>query len=421
MSRGERSGVSLPVCRALYRGFAFLRHKPPMPLPILSRCFAFVAALLFAGLACAQPNLGARAWVLLDAASGATLAARDADRPLEPASLTKLMTAYVVFTALAEKRIAATDVVKVSPAAFAAPGKVGSRMFIEPGKPVTVAELLTGMAVVSGNDAAVALAEHVAGRVPDFVQRMNDEARRLGLKNTRFANPTGASDPQQYSSAADLARLAERLLADYPQEAAVFAVREMNYGGIKQANRNRLLWADSTVDGLKTGQTAAAGWCIVATGVREQGSGEAAFKRRLIAVVLGSTGESERAQDALTLLNYGWSAFDTLRLYKSDQVLASPDVWKGDRSSVPIGFGRDVYVTVPRGELQRLGASALKSTIERVDPLVAPLRAGERVGLLKVTLADRVVAEVPLVALQNVGPAGFFGRAYDAIRLMLRK
>ncbi|MEG1968645.1 MAG: D-alanyl-D-alanine carboxypeptidase family protein [Burkholderiaceae bacterium] len=392
-----------------------------MSLSALSRCFVFVAALLIAGVTNAQPNLGARAWILLDAASGVTLAARDADKPLEPASLTKLMTAYIVFTALAEKRIAATDGVKVSPAAFAASGKGGARMFIEPGKPVTVAELVKGLAVVSGNDAAVALAEHVAGSVPAFVARMNDEARRLGLKYTHFSNPTGLSDPQHYSSAADLARLADRLLLDFPEPSAVFAVREMTYGGITQANRNRLLWADKSVDGLKTGQHSGAGWCIVATAVRDQGTGEMAFKRRLIAVVLGSASESERSQDALTLLNYGWSAFDTLRLYQGNQEIATPEVWKGDRSTVKIGFGRDVYVTVPRGELQRLGASALKSTIERVDPLVAPLRAGERVGVLKVTLGDRVVAEVPLVALQNVGPAGFFGRAYDAIRLMLRK
>lgn len=385
------------------------------------RSFLLLLALVFAGSVCAQPKLGARAWVLLDAASGVTLAAHAADQPLEPASLTKLMTAYIVFTALSEKRIAASDVVKVSPAAFAAPGKAGARMFVEPGKPVTVAELVKGMAVVSGNDAAVALAEHVAGSVPAFVARMNDEARRLGLRNTRFANPTGLPDAQHYSSAADIARLAERLLADFPQESAVFAIRELDYGGIKQANRNRLLWADATVDGLKTGQHATAGWCIVASAVREQGQGEAAFRRRLIAVVLGASSESERAQDALALLNYGWAGFDTLRLYQGQQVIATPEVWKGDRSRVNVGFGRDVFVTVPRGELQRLGAGALKSTIERVDPLVAPLRAGEKVGTLKVTLGERVVAEVPLVALQNVGPAGFFGRAYDAVRLMLRK
>lgn len=388
---------------------------------MLSRFLLLLTTLLMAGSLCAQPKLGARAWVLLDAASGVTLASHKANEPLEPASLTKLMTAYIVFTALAEKRIAATDVVKVSPAAFAAPGRSGARMYVEPGKPVTVAELVKGMAVVSGNDAAMALAEHVAGNVPAFVVRMNDEARRLGLKNTRFANPTGLSDPQHYSSAADIARLADRLLADFPQESAVFAIRELDYGGIKQANRNRLLWADPSVDGLKTGQHATAGWCIVASAVRQQGQGDAAFRRRLIAVVLGSASESERAQDALALLNYGWSGFDTLRLYQGQKVIATPDVWKGDRSRVDVGFARDVFVTVPRGELQRLGAGALKSTIERSDPLVAPLRAGEQVGTLRVTLGDRLVAEVPLVALQNVGPAGFFGRAYDAVRLMLRK
>ena len=371
--------------------------------------------------AAAQPALSARAWTLLDVNSGTTLGSHRADEPLEPASLAKLMTAYLVFTALAEKRVAPGDVVQVSQAAFAAPGKAGSRMFIEPGKPVTVAELITGLAVVSGNDAAVALAEHVAGSVPAFVTRMNDEARRLGLKGTRFANPTGLSDAQQYTTAADMARLAARLLADFPEESKVFALKEAGYGGIVQANRNRLLWTDPSVDGLKTGQLAAAGWNLIATASRPQGAGEARFQRRLIAVVLGAPTESARAQDGLALLNHGYSAFDTLLLYRRDRSLGTPEVWKGDRATVPIGFERDVFVTVPRGELQRLGQGALASQVERIDPLVAPLRAGERVGLLRVTLGGRTVSEVPIVALANVGPAGFFGRAYDAVRLMLRK
>ena len=267
----------------------------------------------------------------------------------------------------------------------------------------------------------MALAEHVAGSVPAFVTRMNDEARRLGLKGTRFANPTGLSDAQQYTTAADMARLAARLLADFPEESKVFALKEAGYGGIVQANRNRLLWTDPSVDGLKTGQLAAAGWNLIATASRPQGAGEARFQRRLIAVVLGAPTESARAQDGLALLNHGYSAFDTLLLYRRDRSLGTPEVWKGDRATVPIGFERDVFVTVPRGELQRLGQGALASQVERIDPLVAPLRAGERVGLLRVTLGGRTVSEVPIVALANVGPAGFFGRAYDAVRLMLRK
>lgn len=399
----------------------------PSPLPhfrapgLLARlCLALLLGAVALG-AAAQPALSARAWTLLDVNSGTTLGSHRADDPLEPASLAKLMTAYLVFTALAEKRVAPGDVVQVSQAAFAAPGKTGSRMFIEPGKPVTVAELITGLAVVSGNDAAVALAEHVAGGVPAFVTRMNDEARRLGLKGTRFANPTGLSDAQQYTTAADMARLAARLLADFPEQSKVFALKEAGYGGIVQANRNRLLWTDPSVDGLKTGQLAAAGWNLIATASRPQGAGEARFQRRLIAVVLGAPSESARAQDGLALLNHGYSAFDTLMLYRRDRSLGTPEVWKGDRATVPIGFERDVFVTVPRGELQRLGQGALASQVERIDPLVAPLRAGERVGLLRVTLGGRTVSEVPIVALANVGPAGFFGRAYDAVRLMLRK
>jgi D-alanyl-D-alanine carboxypeptidase (penicillin-binding protein 5/6) len=385
-----------------------------------ARVLLAVALALAAGAVAAQPALTARAWTLLDVNSGTLLASHRADEPLEPASLAKLMTAYLVFTALAEKRVAPNDLVQVSAEAFAAPGKAGSRMFIEPGKPVTLAELVTGLAVVSGNDAAVALAEHVAGSVPAFVTRMNNEAGRLGLKGTRFANPTGLANAQQYTTAADMARLAARLLADFPEQSKVFALKEAGYGGIVQANRNRLLWTDSSVDGLKTGHHATAGWNLIATATRPQGTGEARFPRRLIAVVLGAPSESARAQDALALLNHGYASFDTLLLYRRDRSLGTPEVWKGDRATVPIGFERDVFVTVPRGELQRLGQGALASQVERVDPLVAPLRAGERVGMLRVTLAGRTVSEVPIVALANVGPAGFFGRAYDAVRLMLR-
>jgi serine-type D-Ala-D-Ala carboxypeptidase (penicillin-binding protein 5/6) len=367
------------------------------------------------------PALAARAWLLLDATSGARLAAFEPGLRLPPASLTKLMTAYVTFAALADQRIEAGAVVTVSPAAFAAPGKAGARMFIEPGRPVTVEQLLHGILVVSANDAAIALAEHVAGSVPAFVARMNAEARRLGMINTHFANPTGLSDPQNYSSAEDLARLAQRLLVDFPQHAHLFALREFTYNKVTQANRNRLLWSDAAIDGMKTGQLSEVGWSIVATAARPQGSADERFDRRLIAVVLGAATEAGRGQDALRLLNYGYVAFDTVRLFEGGAVLARPRVWQGDRSEVPIGVERDVYVTVPASELRALGAAGLQTLLERQEPLLAPLRQGETVGRLRVSAGPRVVAEVPVIVLERVGTGGLVGRAYDAVRLWWRR
>jgi D-alanyl-D-alanine carboxypeptidase (penicillin-binding protein 5/6) len=390
---------------------------------IVQRSLFALVGLLIAAVASAQtgPALAARAWTLVDATSGVTLASSAATQRLEPASLTKLMTAYVVFTALGEKRTRLDASVTVGPTAVAAPGRAGARMFIEPGRPVTVDELLRGLLVVSGNDAAVALAEHTAGSIDAFVERMNAEARRLGMTNTRFANPTGMSDPQHYSSSADLARLAQRLFADFPQYAPLFALREFTYNRITQSNRNRLLWSDSSVDGMKTGHTEGAGWSIIATASRPQGSGDRAFNRRLIAVVLGAASESARAQEALRLLNFGYASFDTVRLYRQGDVLVRPEVWKGDRSEVPIGIERDVYVTVPADALRTLGSAGLQSSLERHDPLLAPLTKGETVGRLKITAGGNAVADVPVVVLESVGEAGLVGRAYDAVRLWWRR
>jgi D-alanyl-D-alanine carboxypeptidase (penicillin-binding protein 5/6) len=394
----------------------------PTALVALRSLFALIGLLIVAA-ASAQPGpaLAARAWSLVDATSGVTLASSAATQRLEPASLTKLMTAYVVFTALGEKRTRLDAGVRVSPAAVAAPGRAGSRMYIEPGRPVSVDELLRGLLVVSANDAAIALAEHAAGTTEAFVERMNAEAQRLGMVNSRFANPTGLSDSQHYSTAADLARLAQRLYSDFPQHAPLFAQREFTYNRITQSNRNRLLWSESHVDGMKTGQTDGAGWSIVATASRPQGTGERAFNRRLIAVVLGAASDSVRAQEALRLLNHGYAAFDTVRLYRQGDVLVRPEIWKGDRSEVPIGVERDVFVTVPADALRALGKAGLQSSLERHDPLLAPLAKGETVGRLKITAGVEPVADVPVVALESVGEAGLIGRAYDAVRLWWRK
>ena len=384
----------------------------------------FVTALSYAAphvSAQPAPMLAARSWVLVDSTSGARLAAFEPSARLEPASLTKLMTAYVVFSALNENRIALTDSVSVSPAAFATPGKLGARMYLEPGRAVNVDQLLRGMLTVSASDAAVALAEHSAGSLDAFVERMNAEVRRLGMTNTHFANPTGQSDAQNYSSAEDMAILARRLLADFPQHAALFAQREFAYNNVSQANRNRLLWADSNVDGMKTGQLSAAGWSVVATTGRAQGDGERAFQRRLVAVVLGAPSDAVRTQETLRLINHGYAAFDTVQLYRRGDVLATPAIWKGDRGLVPVGVDRDVYVTVASSELRTLRPHTLKSSIERPDPLVAPLQRGETVGRMTISAGGRQVAEVPVVALEHVEAGGLVRRAYDAIVLWWRK
>ena len=399
-----------------------------LQLPMSRRCLfsllVFCAALTSNALAQPAPTLAARAWLLLDATSGVRLSAHDATARLEPASLTKLMTAYVVFTAINEKRLASDDKVQISPAAFAAPGKAGARMYLEPGREVTVDELLQGMLTASATDAAVALAEASAGSVSAFVGRMNAEARRLGMTNTHFANPSGQSDAQNYSSAEDLALLARRLITDFPQHASLFAQREFAYNNVSQSNRNRLLWSDSHVDGMKTGQLAASGWSIVATTARPQGVGENNFQRRLVAVVLGAPSEAARTQETLRLINYGYAAFDTVRLYRRGDVVAHPEVWKGDRSVVPVGVDRDVYVTVPVRELRdmrRQGAQPLTSRIERPDPLLAPLQQGETIGRMTVSAGDRAIADVPVVALERVEPGGLLSRAYDAVVLWWRK
>ncbi len=395
-----------------------------MNLPAYPRFLVAAALALLVHAAGAQtpaPMLSARSWLLIDASSGTTLASHQPKLRLEPASLAKLMTAYVVFVALGEKRIALDEPVEVSRSAFSIAGRDGARMFIEPGRPVTVRELLLGMIVTSGNDAAYALAEHTSGTQAAFVARMNAEAVRLGLPDTHFANATGMSDPQQYSTASDLARLAQRLRTDFPQFAGLFGEREFTYNRVTQSNRNRLLWSDPAVDGMKTGHLQAAGWSIVATAARSRGLGDSAFERRLIAVVLGAPNESVRAQDALRLLNYGYAEYDTVRLYRGGAVLARPEVWKGDTDEVPIGPEHDVFVTVPTGELQRLGERRLNTRIERPDPLLAPLARGEMVGRLKVSLGGQTLADAPIVALESVQPAGLFGRAYDAVRLWWRR
>lgn len=350
------------------------------------------------------PPIAAKAYVLLDALSGQTLVAQNADEPREPASLTKLMTAYVVFRALGDKELVPSQMVSVSQKAWKAEG---SRMFIEPRKAVSIDELLRGEIVQSGNDAAIALAEAAAGSEEAFVERMNREAARLGMKSTHFVNATGLPSPRHVSTAADLAKVAAAIVRDFPQYYPLYGLKEYRYNNITQPNRNRLLWTDPFVDGMKTGFTDAAGYCLVASARRGP--------RRLISVVLGAASDAGRAIESQKLLNYGFQFYDTVQLYQTGQPVSTLKVWKGATDSVPAGFVADQYITLPKGQ-----AGKLKLTMEAVEPLIAPVASGQRVGVVKVTLEDKPMGEYPLMALAAVEPAGFFGRLWGTVRLWFR-
>jgi D-alanyl-D-alanine carboxypeptidase (penicillin-binding protein 5/6) len=347
------------------------------------------------------PTIAARAYLLLDFASGTAIVEQNADERREPASLTKLMTAYLTFAALREGKIMPSQSVPVSTAAWHAEG---SRMFIEPRRAVSVDELLRGMVVQSGNDASIALAELVEGSEPAFVARMNAEAKRMGLTNTNFANVTGLSQADHYSTARDLGTVAAALIRDYPDYYKLYSIKEFRYNNITQPNRNRLLWVDPYVDGMKTGHTEAAGWCLVASAKRGE--------RRQIAVVLGASSDAMRASEAERLLNYGFQAFDTVHLYHSGETVQSLRVWKGADNSIAAGFFADQYLTLPKGR-----AAALQLTMTASEPLVAPVLQGQRVGTVKVALEGKTLAELPMVALAEVPAANIFGRAWDTMRL----
>jgi len=371
------------------------------------RLLALILCLPLLALAQAPqpPQVVGRAWVLADVSSGQILGAERPDERVEPASLTKLMTAYVVFAALKEKKLTLEEQVSVSEKAWRAPG---SRMFIEPRRPVTAGELIRGMIIQSGNDACIALAERVAGSEEAFVVLMNREAERLGMKNTKFMNASGLPDPLHYSTARDLYLLASALIRDFPADyAQYYSQREYRYNGITQPNRNRLLWLDSTVDGVKTGFTEAAGYCLVASSKRGP--------RRLLSVLLGSTSETARAQESQKLLNWGFQFFDAVRLYAAGAPVKEVEVWKGAKSTLKAGFRADLLVSVPKGQGEKLKAELLS-----LSPLVAPVAEGGRVGNLRVTLDGKPLGEYPVVALEAVPAAGFFGRAWDTLRLWFK-
>lgn len=375
---------------------------------------AFAASLVMVS-ASAQtvpaPAIAAKSWLLLDATSGQVIASQDQNARIEPASLTKVMTAYVTFAAIREKRLALNQMVNVSVRAWKVDNS-SSKMFIDPATPVSVNDLLHGLMVQSGNDAAVALAEAVAGDEGTFVTLMNREAQRMGLKNTRFANPHGLPDPNNYSTAQDLATLAANVIRDFPEFYKIDSVKQFTYNKITQQNRNRLLWLDPTVDGMKTGHTDSSGYSMIASARRPNGT---TGQRRLISVVLGTSSDGVRTQESQKLLNWGFQNFDTVKLYSANQAIATPEIWKGSAPNVKIGFTRDVLVTVPKGV-----AGKLKPVLERKDPLVAPLARNAQVGTLKMMADGKPLLVLPVVALDEVQEASIFGRAWDSMRLWLQ-
>jgi D-alanyl-D-alanine carboxypeptidase (penicillin-binding protein 5/6) len=355
------------------------------------------------------PALSAKAWLLLDETSGQVIASHAATVRIEPASLTKIMTAYVVFEALSKKELSAAQMVTVSTRAWKVPAG-SSKMFLEPGSKVSVDDLLRGLMIQSGNDAAIALAEAVSGSVEAFVARMNDTAARLGLHATHFASPHGLPDPGTYSTASDLSVLAARFIRDYPQLYKTYdSARQFTYNKITQPNRNRLLWLDPSVDGLKTGHTESAGYCIVASAKRPNGKDE----RRLITVVVGTASDKLRTQESRELLEWGFQGFNTIKLYARGEAVATPEVWKGENDSLKAGFTRDAYVTVPAG-------AKVEPVWTPQDPLVAPIAAQSTVGSVRVLVDGKPAMQFPVVALEPVAEAGFAGRAWDSIRLWWR-
>ncbi len=371
------------------------------------------------------PEVAARAYLLLDVTSSQILASRDLDMPVEPASLTKLMTAYLVFDALRSKKLDMKQALPVSERAWKMPG---SRMFIDPKMQVPVEDLIKGMIVQSGNDATMVLAEGVGGTAERFVQMMNDQAKALGMKSTGYRNPEGLTEAGHTTTARDLGILATRLMTDFPDYVGFYAIKKYRYPGTPAANdtnRNLLLFRDPTVDGLKTGYTDAAGYCMVATAKRDftslaspdepTGTSATTGSRRLLSIVLGTANENARANEAQKLLNWGFTAFEAVKLFDADQAVVSSSVWKGTQNTVKLGRAQAIVVSVPAGS-----AAKLKTQVVRTEPLVAPIAKGQPLGTLKIMVSDQPAGEVPLLALDAVEQAGILGRAWDAIRLWIR-
>ena len=362
------------------------------------------------------PDIAARSWFLFDVTTNTVLYSQTPDERVEPASLTKLMTAYVVFEALRDGTLKPDARPPVSNRAYKS---AGSRMFVDPRSPATVDELLHGLIIQSGNDAAIILAEAVAGSEEQFAEQMNAEARRLGMKNSHFVNASGLPAPDHYSSARDMAVLATRIIKEFPQYYRLYSEREYTFNGVRQPNRNRLLAIDPSVDGMKTGFTDAAGYCLVASAHSEQKNATdpqgGQFSRRILSVLLGASSDATRATESQKLLNYGFQNFEALQLYRKNQPVGNHPVWKGQQPTVSAGFADDVLITAPRAQIGNI-----KGEIERTEPLIAPIHAGQRIGTLRIRLGETVIAERPLIALETVETAGWFKSTWDTIRLWVK-
>jgi D-alanyl-D-alanine carboxypeptidase (penicillin-binding protein 5/6) len=351
-----------------------------------------------------SPQFDADSFILLDFDSGRVLAEKNPDQRVEPASITKLMTAYLVDKALAAGDISLADKVTISEKAWR---MKGSKMFIEVGKQVSVEELINGMIIQSGNDATVALAEHVAGSEKAFAEYMNHQAALLGMNNTQFRNSTGWPDPDHYSTARDIAILSQAIIRDYPESYVLYREKEYTYNDIRQFNRNRLLWRDDSVDGLKTGHTEAAGFCLASSAKKDN--------MRLISAVMGTKSDKARMQNSQTLLNYGFRFFETQKLYESKVALKSARVWYGDKEQISLGVQRDVFVTIARGRYKDLDAS-----IEIDNQIKAPIAVGQELGRLNVKLDEEIIVSESLVALQNINDGGLVQKAMDSIKLLFQ-
>jgi len=389
----------------------------------LARAFLAAILVLFTAAAAAQalqpPEVAAKSYLVVDLTTKQTLAERDADAHYDPASLTKLMTAYLVFQALKDKKLTLEQTLPVSKLAWSERKGGGSLMFIDTTMTPRVDELLKGLIVQSGNDAAVALAEAVGGSVDVFVAGMNRQAQAWGLKNTSFKNVTGLTEPGHYSSARDMATIAAHIISDFPEYFPYYSIKEYKYNNIAQPNRNLLLRRDPTVDGMKTGFTDAAGYCLLATAAREfpnLGPAGGAGKRRIMTVVLNTTSMEARANESQKLLNWAFQAFDTVRLFDDGKPIVTPQVWKGTANVAKLGPSGALYISVPKGE-----GAKLQTKIERTDPLIAPLAKGQKVGkILVATASGAPVADVPLVVMEPVEESGILGRAWDALRLWIK-
>ena len=376
-------------------------------LKFRSLLIALLVSFLVPSLALAQqmptpPALAAKSWLLLELESGQELASQAPDERIEPASLTKLMTAYLTFAALKQGTIKLDQMVTVSENAWKSQG---SRMFIQVDTQVEIEDLIKGMIVQSGNDACVALAEAISGSEDNFAQMMNREAQRLGMKASSFRNSAGMPDPQHYTTARDLAILAGALIRDFPDEyAKYYSLKEFRYNKITQPNRNRLLWLDPTVDGVKTGHTDGAGYCLISSAKRGP--------RRLLSIVLGTKSDGVRTQESLKLLNFGFQFYDAVQLYAKNQAVSDLKVWKGSEKTVKAGFTHDFILAVPKGSGPRVKAELVSQ-----QPLIAPVTQGQVVGTMKVSVDGTPIGDYPVVAIEGVPVAGIFGRAFDTMRL----